>query len=189
MRRIIEQDAGWLTRDSAACGEGDGVVPRAPLDGDLGPGELHQPGRVGEGRRGVIGEGDERTTKAHAAGCGIREAEFESIGQLLRRGTPLEEEAEQQEPDQQIESPWRMATDSESGWAEGSTSQGATLGTDSGFATSSTRPDSTIDRRPSGFRWKRRLNQSGGGRLGRPSVIDVDLRLMRPPDQQFLCPF
>ncbi len=65
-----------------------------PFDRNLRCRQLHQTGGVGVGRRGIVGEGNERTAEAHTSCAGVGEVELVGrSGQrsLAQRGAGAEQ--------------------------------------------------------------------------------------------------
>ena len=48
--------------------------------------QLYQPRRIGKRGGGVVTQGHERTTEAHASRTGVGDAELQGNNRLLRRG-------------------------------------------------------------------------------------------------------
>ena len=65
------------------------------LNRDLWLCELHEPGRIGKGGGGIITQGHECATEAHAPSAGIRDTEVQWHDCLLRHDTGREQESGQ----------------------------------------------------------------------------------------------
>ena len=72
--------------DAATVGIRNRMVPVPHFDRDLRLEELHQSGRIGKRRSGIVGQRHERAAEARAARARIGEAQLQRYDRLLSQG-------------------------------------------------------------------------------------------------------